>query len=85
MKYYVPVGAGGLFFRAGMAVTGMLGSLVYWRASRRRAATSLMEISSSEDHPALVIRQPAGYGATTAAACARPSVSRGAAMAGIDR
>jgi len=85
MKYYVPVGAGGLFFRVGMAVTGMLGSLVYWQASRRRAATSLTEIASSEGQPELVIRQPAGYGAITAAACARPSASRGAAMAGIDR
>jgi hypothetical protein len=85
MKYYVPVGAGGLFFKVGMGVTGMLGSLVYWQASRRRAATNLMETSSSEGHPALVIRQPAGYGAITAAPCARPPASRGAAMAGIDR
>ena len=61
MKYYVPVGAGGLFFKVGMAVTGILGSLVYWRASRRRAATSLMTIPSSEGYPARVIRQPAGY------------------------
>ena len=38
MKYYVSVGPGGVFFRVGMAVTGMMGSLVYWRASRRRAA-----------------------------------------------
>jgi hypothetical protein len=85
MKYYVPVGAGGLFFRVGMAATGMLGSLVYWRASRRRAATSLMEISSTEGRPKLVIGQPSGYGAMTAAPCARPSASRGAAAAGIDR
>ena len=38
MKYYVPVGPGGVFFRIGMVVTGMMGSLVYWRASRRRGA-----------------------------------------------
>ena len=46
MKYYVPVGRGGVFFRVGMAVTGMMGSLVYWRASRRRSAAISMEISS---------------------------------------
>jgi hypothetical protein len=37
MKYYIPVGAGGVFFRIGMLVTRLLGSWVYWRASRRRA------------------------------------------------
>ena len=68
-----------------MAVTGMLGSLVYWRASRRRAATSLMEIASSEGQPAFVTGQPGGYGAITAPPCARTAVSRGAAMVGIDR
>ncbi len=38
MKYYVSVGALGVVFRIGMIATGMMGSLVYWRASRRRVA-----------------------------------------------
>lgn len=41
MKYYVPVGPGGMVFRLGMFMTGMMGSLVYWRACRRREASSL--------------------------------------------
>ena len=85
MKYYVPVGPGGVFFRVGMAVTGMMGSLVYWRASRRRGAASPMELSSPDGHPGSVIRRPATYGAIAAGSSAGQSASRGAAMAGIDR
>ena len=40
MKYYVSVGRGGMFFRIAMVVTGTIGSLVYWRASRRRCRAS---------------------------------------------
>ena len=38
MRYYVPVGGGGIFFRFGMSLVRIIGSLTYWRASRRRAA-----------------------------------------------
>jgi hypothetical protein len=44
MKYYVSAGRGGFFFRIGMVVTGMMGSLVYWRASRRRGAAQSIEL-----------------------------------------
>jgi hypothetical protein len=42
MRYYVPVGGGGVFFRFGMTLIRVIGSLHYWRASRRRAAVSRM-------------------------------------------
>jgi hypothetical protein len=38
MPFYVPLGPRGLFFRLGTLMTGLAGGLVYWRASRRRAA-----------------------------------------------
>jgi hypothetical protein len=57
MKYYVPVGLGGMFFRVGMTLTGLMGSLVYWRASRRRGAALAMDPSSLLDHPEPVIRR----------------------------
>jgi hypothetical protein len=38
MKYYLPVGRGGLFFNIGMIAIRMMGSVAYWRASRRRGA-----------------------------------------------
>ena len=40
MKYYVPVGRGGLLFRVALAITRLIGSLFYWQASRRRAAAT---------------------------------------------
>jgi hypothetical protein len=46
MKYYVPVGPGGVFFRVGMAVTGIMGSFVYWRASRRRGDASELDAAA---------------------------------------
>lgn len=58
MKYYVPVGPGGVFFRAGMVVTGMMGSLVYWRASRRRGAASRMEVNPPVGLPGSIMRRP---------------------------
>ena len=42
MRYYVPVGGGGVFFRFGMTLIRVIGSLTYWRASRRRAIVSRM-------------------------------------------
>jgi len=39
MRFYVPVGPRGIVFRIGMVATGVLGSLTYWHASRRRSAT----------------------------------------------
>ncbi len=40
MAFYVPLGPRGLILRIGTALIGILGSLVYWRASRRRAAST---------------------------------------------
>jgi hypothetical protein len=57
MKYYVPVGPGGVFFRVGMTLTGMMGSLVYWRASRRRGAALAMHPFSPVGHPEPVIQR----------------------------
>jgi hypothetical protein len=85
MKYYVPVGAGGVFFHVGMAVTGMMGSLVYWRASRRRGAANLIELPSPACHPGTVIWRSEAYGAIAAGSSHALSASRGTAVAGIDR
>jgi hypothetical protein len=85
MKYYVPVGAGGVFFRVGMAVTGMLGSLVYWRASRRRGAANLIELPSPACHTRPVIWRSEADGAIAAGSSHALSTSRGTAVAGIDR
>jgi hypothetical protein len=38
MPFYVPVGRRGLLFRAGLILTGVLGSLSYAWSSRRRPA-----------------------------------------------
>ncbi len=40
MAFYVPLGPRGLILRIGTALIGILGSLVYWRASRHRAVSS---------------------------------------------
>ena len=85
MKYYVPVGPGGVFFRVGMAVTGMMGSFVYWRASRRRGAAILMEFPSPERHPGPGLRRSEAYGAIVAGSSHALSASRGTAVEGIDR
>ena len=58
MKYYVSVGPGGVFFRAGMALTGMMGALVYWRASRRRGNVVRVVCNLPFDRPELAIRVP---------------------------
>jgi hypothetical protein len=85
MKYYVPVGPGGVFFRVGMAVTGMMGSVVYWRASCRRGAAILMEFPSPASHPGPDIWRAEAYGAIAAGSSHALSASRGAAVATIDR
>lgn len=36
MPFYVRLGPRGLLFRAGTFLIGIVGSAVYWRASRRR-------------------------------------------------
>jgi hypothetical protein len=76
MKYYVPVGAGGVFFRVGMAVTGMMGSLVYWRASRRRGAASLLELQSPACRPGPITWRPEAYGAIATGSSRALSASR---------
>jgi hypothetical protein len=85
MKYYVPVGPGGVFFRVGMAVTGMMGSLVYWRASRRRVAAGPMAISAPVGHIGLVTEWPEARGPNAAGLVVNSSASGGAAMAGTNR
>jgi hypothetical protein len=37
VAFYVKLGLRGLIFQIGTTVIGILGSVVYWRASRRRA------------------------------------------------
>jgi hypothetical protein len=37
MAFYVKLGPRGVIFRLGTMILGVSGSLVYWRASRRRA------------------------------------------------
>ena len=39
MPFYVPVGPRGVLFRVGSLLTTVMGSWVYWRATRRRALT----------------------------------------------
>jgi hypothetical protein len=85
MKYYMPVGPGGVFFRVGMAVTGMMGSVVYWRASRRRGAAILMEFPSPACHTRPVIWRSEADGAIATGSSHALSASRGTAVAGIDR
>lgn len=36
MPFYVPLGPRGLIFQLGSLITGLVGSWVYWRDSRRR-------------------------------------------------
>jgi len=37
MSFYVRLGPRGILFRLGTLVIGVVGSAVYWRASRRRS------------------------------------------------
>jgi hypothetical protein len=67
MNYYVPVGPLGPVFRFGTVVTGALGWLVYWRASRRRTAIPA-RLSSPGD--------PLPRAALEASSHARPSADR---------
>jgi hypothetical protein len=85
MKYYVSVGRGGVLFRIAMILTGMIGTLVYWRASRRRGAERLMESSSLTRHPGPIIHRPATWSAVASGSGPAKSPRRGAAKAGIDR
>ncbi len=41
MAFYVPLGPRGILFRVGTGLIGVLGSWVYWRASRRRVMIRL--------------------------------------------
>jgi hypothetical protein len=41
VAFYVPLGPRGLIFRFGTILIGVLGGVVYWRASRRRALMPL--------------------------------------------
>jgi hypothetical protein len=57
MKFYVPVGAGGTLFRVGSIVTGLLGSVVYWRASLRRGTTRNSEVPTTLAFPTTEVRR----------------------------
>jgi hypothetical protein len=85
MKYYVPVGPGGVFFRVAMAVTGIMGSLVYWQASRRRAVASQVELLSPGDQRGSAVGWPETYGAIAAGSRHTLSASRSVASAAIRR
>lgn len=41
MPFYVPVGPRGVLLRFGTLMIGILGSLTYWRATRRRRYPAL--------------------------------------------
>ena len=41
MAFYVKLGPRGILFRAGTIVIGVMGSWVYWRATRRRGKLAL--------------------------------------------
>jgi hypothetical protein len=41
VAFYVPLGPRGVLFRIGILIVSVRGGLVYWRASRRRAASPL--------------------------------------------
>ncbi len=58
MKYYLPVGPGGGLFRVGLAVNGAMGSLVYWRASRRRGAGMAAEPGAASGQPRSAMPRP---------------------------
>ena len=45
MAFYVKLGSRGIIFRAGTILIGVLGSWVYWRASRRRGMMGRVELS----------------------------------------
>jgi hypothetical protein len=66
MKYYVPVGHGGVFFRMGMAVTGLMGSVVYWRASYRRRASRATELLAPVRSSAAMLRRPEVWNSSAA-------------------
>ena len=44
MAFYVKLGPRGLIFRVGTILIGVLGSWVYWRASRRRGMMEPAEL-----------------------------------------
>jgi hypothetical protein len=80
VKYYVPVGRGGVFFRIGMVVTRTMGSLVYWRASCRRSAEIQTGRRLSFGHTESVVRRR-----ETSRGIVAASSSRAEATAGIER
>jgi hypothetical protein len=41
VAFYVPLGPRGLILRFGTVLIGLLGRVIYWRASRRRALVPL--------------------------------------------
>ncbi len=86
MKYYVSVGPGGVFFRIGLAVNGMLGSVVYWWASRGRGAPVAMKQSVRVTNPLPGDgRSMRVYDQFAAGRFLRSSARDGAAVPGIDR
>jgi hypothetical protein len=84
MKYYVPVGRGGLFFRVGMALNGTMGSLVYWRASRRRGQFTPTQPFSLAVHTGSTTRRPEAWSAIATVFESRSIAEPVVAVAAID-
>ncbi len=61
MKYYVSVGRGGALFHIGLLVNGMLGSAVYWWASRSRGASIAKLSATASDRAPVEGRPPQPY------------------------
>ncbi len=57
MKYYQPVGIGGSLFHVASAMNGLMGRLVYWRASRRRVLT-ILSAPAPVGHPGSTMGRP---------------------------
>jgi hypothetical protein len=84
MKYYVSVGRGGVFFDIAMILTGMIGSLVYWRASRRRGAERPTESYPPTRDQGPIIYRPATWCAAASGSGPAKSPRWAVAKAGID-
>lgn len=84
MKYYRPVGIGGSFFHVASAMNGLMGRLVYWRASRRRGLTILYKPAPA-GHPGPTMGRPEIWSAVATGLEPRSLADSGFAVLPIDR